>query len=82
MLKIENKSLNLNAISMIDEENVARFCANHYGAGVDFSYVIENAVAHLEHQEQVDADFDAFKAHVMQIIGAMSEASGEAEVEV
>jgi hypothetical protein len=49
MLKIENKNLSFNAVSMINDEVVARFTSNYYGAGVDFNYSVENAVAHLAH---------------------------------
>lgn len=72
MLKIENKNLSFNAVSMINDEVVARFTSNYYGAGVDFNYSVENAVAHLAHQDEADADFDEFKGHVMDTIGAMA----------
>lgn len=71
MLKIENKNLSFNAVSVVNDEVVAKFNSNYYGAGVDFNYSVENAAAHLVHQDQADADFDEFKSHVMSTIDAM-----------
>ena len=79
MLQIESKNLNFMATSMINDEVVARFNSNYYGSNIDFNYNIENAMAHLNHQTEVDADFDEFKTTVMATIAAM--AKGEEIVE-
>lgn len=79
MLKIESKNLSFMATSMIDDEVVARFNSNYYGSNIDFNYNIENAMAHLNHQAEADADFDEFKATVMATVAAM--AKGEETTE-
>lgn len=72
MLKIESKNLSFVATSMINDEVVARFNSNYYGSNIDFNYNIENAMAHLDHQAEADADFDEFKATVMATVAAMA----------
>lgn len=79
MLKIESKNLSFVAVSMIDEEVVARFNSSYYGSNIDFNYNIENAMAHVNHQAEADADFDEFKAKVMATVTAMAESEETAE---
>lgn len=72
MLQIESKNLSFMATSMINDEVVARFNSNYYGSNIDFNYNIENAMTHLNHQAEADADFDEFKAAVMAAVAAMT----------
>ena len=68
MLRMDSRNVNFNAVSLIDDEQVAAMGANISGSNIYFNITIDNVTKYLDNEEAVDADVEAFKSVVIDAI--------------
>lgn len=68
MLRMDGKNISFNAVSLIDDVQMASMSANISGSNVYFNVTIENATNYLANSEAIDADVEAFKEAVFDAV--------------
>ena len=73
MLRIDSRSVNFNAASVIEDEVVAHFSANYNGSSeVYFNTTIVDLVSYNANTSAVEADSDEFKSVVMTAVNSLA----------
>ena len=69
MLRMDDRNINFNGASIIDDEQIASMSAGVINdTRVYFNFNIDNITTYLANDEAVDEDFKSFKEAVLNVI--------------
>lgn len=88
MLHLENKNLNLNGSSVVDDMYIASMNANYTEPNFVYNINITNIGFYIEHKQEVDSDINSFITTALETASAIALAQSEevtssnAEIEI